>query len=156
MFLFPRFVEQMRIYLNECDFPPLPSPATRTKPLYSPVKYVGPVRKPIRRLLKTFAQGYEPFRSTVLPSCSVPVSISNASIRSFSSKLKTTSSLKSSLSSHQEYAPTSTTRSCSSSDPACVSSTPATTLSISSHKNSDRVASVLHLPSNIVVSSVNS
>ena len=38
--------------LNECDFPLLPSPATRSKPLYSPVKYVGPVRKPIRRLFK--------------------------------------------------------------------------------------------------------
>ena len=38
--------------LNECDFPPLPSPGTRSKPLYSPVKYVGPVCKPIRRLLK--------------------------------------------------------------------------------------------------------
>ena len=36
--------------LNECDFPPLPSPATRSKPLYAPVKYVGPVRKPFRRL----------------------------------------------------------------------------------------------------------
>ena len=51
--------------LNECDFPPLPSPATRSKPLYSPVKYVGPVRKSISRLLKSFAQGYEPFCSTV-------------------------------------------------------------------------------------------
>ena len=35
--------------LNECDFPPLPSPATRSKPLHSPVKYVGLLRKPIRR-----------------------------------------------------------------------------------------------------------
>ena len=33
--------------LNECDFPPLPSPATRSKPIrrQNPVKYVGPVRK---------------------------------------------------------------------------------------------------------------
>ena len=35
--------------LNECDFSPLPSPATRSKP---PVKYVCPVRKPIRCLFK--------------------------------------------------------------------------------------------------------
>ena len=32
---------------NECDFPPFPSPATRSKPLHSPVKCVSPVRKPI-------------------------------------------------------------------------------------------------------------
>ena len=137
------------------NFPPLPSPATRSKPPYSPVKYVGPVRKPIRRLLKTFAQGYEPFRSTVLPACSVPVSVPNASFRSFSSKLKTTSSLKSSFSSHQKCAPTSATRSRYSLDPACFSSVPVTTLSISSHKNSDRAASVPRLPSNTVDSSVN-
>ena len=179
--------------LNECDFPPLPSPATTSKPFYSPVKYVGPVCKPISRLFKSFAQGYEPFCSTVLPACSVPISMShsslyqllvtsapcfspvrittatfpshipnicytNASIRSFSSKLKTTSSLKSSLSSHQKYAPTSATKSPYSTDPACVSSPPVTTLSISSHKNSDRTASVpcSNLPSSIVVSSVNS
>ena len=82
----------------------------------------------------------------------------NASIRFFSSKLKTTSSLKSSLSSRQKYAPTSATKSPCSSDPTCVSSPPVKTLSISSHKNSDRAASVPHsnLPSNIVVSSVNS
>ena len=179
--------------LNECDFPPLPSPATTSKPLYSPVKYVGPVHKPIRRLFKSFAQGHEPFRSTVLPVCSVPVSMShsslyqpvvtsspcvspvriatasfpspipnicyaNASIRSFSSKPKTTSSLKSSLSSHQKYAPTSATKSPYSSDPACVTSPPVTVLSISSHKNSDRAASIprSNLHSNIAVSSVNS
>ena len=40
--------------LNECDFPPLPSPATTSKPLYSPVKYVGPVCKPISHLFKSF------------------------------------------------------------------------------------------------------
>ena len=34
--------------LNECDFPPLPSPATRSKPLHAPVKCVGLVRKPVR------------------------------------------------------------------------------------------------------------
>ena len=64
--------------LNECDFPPLLSPATRSKPLHSPVKCVGPVRKPICRLFKSFAQGYEPFRLTDLPACSVPVSMSHS------------------------------------------------------------------------------
>ena len=66
--------------LNECDFPPLPSPATTSKPLYSPVKYVGPVRKPIRRLFKSFAQVNKPFRSIVLPVCSVPVPMSHSSL----------------------------------------------------------------------------
>ena len=83
--------------LNEYDFPPLPSSATRSKSPYAPVKYVGPVRKPLRHL---FAQVYEPYCSTVLPAYSVRVSISKASIRSFSSKLKTTSSPKASPSSH--------------------------------------------------------
>ena len=55
--------------LNDCDFPPLPSPATRSKHL---------VRKPIRHLLKSFAQGYEPFCSIVLPTCSIPVSMSHS------------------------------------------------------------------------------
>ena len=116
---------------------------------------MDPVHKLIRRLLKTFAQGYEPFRSTVLPVCSVPVSVPHALIRSFSSKPKTTSFLKSSFSSHQKCAPTSATRSRYSLDPACFSSVPVTTLSISSHKNSDRAASVPRLPSNTVDSSVN-
>ena len=139
-------------YKNECDFPPLPSPATRSKPPYAPVKYVCPVRKPFPRL---FAQVYEPCRSIVLPAYSVPVSTSKASIRSFSSKLKTTSSPKASLSPHQKCAPTSATRSRYSSDPVCFSSIPVTTLSISSPKNSDRAASVPHLPSTTVDSSVN-
>ena len=138
--------------LNEYDFPTLPSPETRSKPPYAPVKYVGPVRKPFRRL---FAQVYEPYRSTVLPAYSVPVSISKASIRSFSSKLKTTSSPKASLSSHQKCAPTSATRSRYSSDPVCFSSIPVTTLSISSPKNSDRAASVSRLPSTTIDCSVN-
>ena len=138
--------------LNECDFPPLPSPATRSKPPYDPVKYVGPVPKPFRRL---FAQVYELYRSTVLPAYSVPVSISKASIGSFSSKLKTTSSPKASLSSHQKCAPTSATRSRYSSDPVCFSSIPVTTLSISSPKNSGRAASVPRLSSTTVDSSVN-
>ena len=47
--------------LNECNFPPLPFPATRSKPLYSLVKYAGHVRKPIRLLFKLFAQGYASF-----------------------------------------------------------------------------------------------
>ena len=43
--------------LNECDFPPLPSLETGSKPLHSPVKCVGrksvckPVRKPVPRFL---------------------------------------------------------------------------------------------------------
>ena len=65
--------------LNECDFPPLPS-QYRSESLYSPVKYVGLVRKPICPLFKSFAQGYEPFRSTALPACSVPVSKSHSSL----------------------------------------------------------------------------
>ena len=137
------------------NFPPLPSHSTGSKTLYSPVKYVGPVRKPIHRLLKTFAQGYEPFCSNVLPACSAPLSISNALIQFFSSKLKTNSSHKSSLSSHQKCVPTSATRSRYSSDPGCVSSIPVTALSISSLKNNDRAASVPRLPPNTVDSSVN-
>ena len=37
---------------------------------------MGPVRKPVRRFFKSFAQAYQPFRLTVLPACSVPVSMS--------------------------------------------------------------------------------
>ena len=131
---------------------------------------MGPVRKPIRRVFKSFSQGYETFRSTVLRVCSVHVSMphsslyqpvitfviyvspvriptetfpslipisgfTNASIRSFSLKLKT---LKSSLSSHQKYAPTSVIKSPYSSDQENVNSPPVTTLSISLHKISDR------------------
>ena len=48
--------------LNECGFPTLPSPATRSKPLYSPAKCMVPVRKPVRRFFQSFAQAYEPFR----------------------------------------------------------------------------------------------
>ena len=136
---------------------------------------MGPFRKPIRRVFKSFSQGYETFRSTVLRVCSVHVSMphsslyqpvitfviyvspvriptetfpslipisgfTNASIRSFSLKLKT---LKSSLSSHQKYAPTSVIKSPYSSDQdqsdqINVNSPPVTTLSISSHKISDR------------------
>ena len=62
--------------LNECDFPPLPSPAARSKPLHSPVKCLGPVRKPVRRFFRSFAQAYEPFRLTVLSACSVPINVS--------------------------------------------------------------------------------
>ena len=66
--------------LNQCDFPQLPSPATSSKPLYSPVKYVGPVHKPIHCLCKSFGQGYEPFCSTVVPACSVFISMSHSSL----------------------------------------------------------------------------
>ena len=66
--------------LNECDLPPLPSPATRCKPICSPVKYMGPVRKPIRRVFNPFVQDYKPFRSTVLPVCSAPTSMSPSSL----------------------------------------------------------------------------
>ena len=168
--------------LNEYDFPPFPSPATRSKPLHSPVKCVGPVRKLVRCFFKSFAQAYEPFRLTVLPACCVPVLMShsslhqpvvtsarittatfpshipnicyaNAALRSFSSKLKTTSSLQFSLSSHQKCVPTSATRSPYSLYPACVSSPPVTTFSISSQKNSGRAASVppFFLPCSVVV-----
>ena len=64
--------------LHECDFPPLPSSATRCKPIYFPVKCVDPLRKPIRRVFKSFAQGYEPLRSTFLPVRSVPISVSHS------------------------------------------------------------------------------
>ena len=116
-------------------------------------------RKPVGRF---FAQNDV---LTVLPACSVPVSVShsslnqpvvisalcvsvvrittstfpshipnicyaNAPLRYFSSKLRTTSSLQFSLSSHQKCAPTSATRSPYSPYPACVSSPPVKTLSI--------------------------
>ena len=72
--------------LNKFDFPPLPSPATRSKPLHSPVRSVSrkpvckPVRKPVHRFVGSFAQAYEPLRSTVLSACSVPVSMSHSSL----------------------------------------------------------------------------
>ena len=66
--------------LNECGSPPLPAPANRSKPLHFPEKCVGPVRKTVRRFFKSFIQGYEPFRLTVLPACSVPVSVSHSSL----------------------------------------------------------------------------
>ena len=66
--------------LNECDFPSLPSPATTSKPLYSPVKCVGLVRKPIRCVFRSFAQVSKPFHSVVLPVCSVPISMSHSSL----------------------------------------------------------------------------
>ena len=131
--------------LNECGFPPLPSPATTSQPLHFPAKCVGPVLKlsyPVRIATATFV-------SHISNIC-----YTNASIQSFSSKLKTTSSLNFALSFHQKYA----TRSPYSSDPVCVSSSPVTTLSVSSQTNSDRADSVPPsvLPSNVVVSSVNS
>ena len=112
--------------------------------LYQPVVAFAPCVSPVRLTTATF--------SSHIPN----ICYSDASIRPFSSKLKTTSSLKSSLSSHQKYAPTSANKSPYSSGPAFVS--PVATLSISSHKSSDRAASVSrsNLPSNIVVRSVNS
>ena len=142
-------------------------------------------------MFKSFAQGYEPFRLTVLPVLHVSVSHSslyqpvftsvpyvspiriptatfhshipnicntNAMIQSFSSKLKTTCTLKSSLSSHQKYALTSAVKSTYSSDQQIVSSPSLTTLSVSSHRTSDWATSVpcFILPSNTVDSSVNS
>ena len=66
--------------LNECDFPPLPYPETRCKPICLSVKYVDPVRKPIRRVFKPFVQDYKPFRSTILAFCSAPVSMTHSSL----------------------------------------------------------------------------
>ena len=97
-----------------------------------------------------------------------------ASIQSVSSKLKTTSTLNSSLSSHQrnvspktfktpitsyeeKYAPISAAKSPYSSDQGNVCSPSVTTLSISLHKTSGMAASVICsiLPSNTIHSSVN-
>ena len=66
--------------LNERDFIPLLSPATRCKPIDSLVKLFGPVYTPIHCVLKLFAQGYEPFCLPVLPICSVPISVSHSSL----------------------------------------------------------------------------
>ena len=66
--------------LNECHFSPLPFPATRGKPIHSPVKSVAPFRKPIDRLFQPFVQGYKLFRSSALTVCSVPVSMSHSSM----------------------------------------------------------------------------
>ena len=66
--------------LNECDFIRLPSPAARCKPIDSLVKLFGPVYTPICYVFKSFAQDYEPFCSTVLPICSVPISVSQSSL----------------------------------------------------------------------------
>ena len=66
--------------LNECDFSSLPFPATRCKPIYSPVKNVDPVCKLVCRVFKSFAQGYEPFCSAVLPVHSVLVLLSHISL----------------------------------------------------------------------------
>ena len=71
--------------LNKCDFPPLPSPAatsklppvTTSKPLYRPAKCVRPVRKPIRRLFRSFAQVNKRFRSVVAPYSSGPACVSS-------------------------------------------------------------------------------
>ena len=41
---------------------------------------MGPVRKSIRRLFKSIVEGYEFLGLTVLPACSVPVSMSHSSL----------------------------------------------------------------------------
>ena len=83
--------------LNECDFPSLPSPATRSKP---PVKYVGPCSVPVsishRSLYQpvvTSAPCFSPVRmgTATFPSHIPNICYTNAAIRSFSSKFKTTS-----------------------------------------------------------------
>ena len=91
--------------------------------------------------------------TATFPSHIPNICYANAALRSFSSKLKTTSSLQFSLSSHQKCVPTSATRSPYSLYPACVSSPPVTTFSISSQKNSGRAASVppFFLPCSVVV-----
>ena len=126
-------------------FVPVPVSMSHSS-LYQPVVTSAPCVSPVRITTATF------------PSHIPNICYTDASIRSFSSKLKTTSSLKSSLSSHQKYAPTSANKSPYSSGPVCVSSAPVTTLSILSDKNSDRASSVprSNLPSSIAVSSVNS
>ena len=60
--------------------------------------------------------------TATFPSHIPNISQTNALIRSFSSKLKTSSSFELSLSSHQKYAPTAATRSPYSPYHACVSS----------------------------------
>ena len=96
--------------------------------------------------------------TATFPSHIPNICYANAAIRSFSSKLKTTSSLEFSLSSHQKRAPTSTTRPPYTPSPVRVGSSLLTTLSISWQKTSDRAASVPSccLPCGIEVSSVNS
>ena len=114
--------------------------------LHQPVVTSAPLVRPVRTTTATF------------PSHMPNVCYANAPIRSFSSKLKTTSSLQFSLSFHQKCAPTAAGISPYSPYLACVSSPPVTTLSISSQKKSGRAASIppSFLLSSIVVSSVNS
>ena len=109
--------------------------------LHQPVVTSAPCVSPARITTATF------------PSHIPNICYANAPLRSFSSKLKTTSSLQFSLSSHQKCVPTSATRSPYSLYPACVSSPPVTTFSISSQKNSGRAASVppFFLPCSVVV-----
>ena len=161
--------------LNKFDFPPLPSPATRSERLHSPVKCVGrkpvrkPVSKPVRRFFKSFAQAYETFRSTVFPTFSVAASKSHSSLHKpvvtsapcVSPVRITTATLTrttTATATRTTSAHTSATRSPYSPYPACVSSPHVTTLFILSQKNSGRAASVppSYLPSSIVISSVNS
>ena len=123
----------------KCDFPHLPSPATRSKPLHSPLKCVGhksvhkSVCKPVCRFFKSFAQAYEPFRSTVFPTCSVAVSMSHSSLHQpFATSAPCVSPVRittatltrttTATATRTTSAPTSATRSPYSPYPACVSS----------------------------------
>ena len=142
--------------LNECDSP---QPATRSKPLHSPVKCVG--RKPVHRFIKSFPQANEPFHSAVLPACSVPVSMSHSSLHQpvvTSTPCVSPVRITTATLTRTTTAPTSATRSPYSPYPVCVSSPPVTTLSILSQKNSSRAASVLpsFLSFSVAISSVNS
>ena len=75
-------------------------------------------RSSLYQAVVTSAPCVGPFRITTatFPSQIPNICYTNASIQSFSSKLKTTCPFKSSLSSHQKYASTSTTMSPYSSD----------------------------------------
>ena len=86
--------------------------------LHQPVVTSAPCASPAKTATATFP--------TRIPN----ICYANAPIRSFFSKLKTTSSLEFSLASYQKCAPTSATRSPYSPYPACVSSPPVKTLSI--------------------------
>ena len=78
--------------------------------LHQPVVTSAPCASPAKTATATFP--------TRIPN----ICYANAPIRSFFSKLKTTSSLEFSLASYQKCAPTSATRSPYSPYPACVSS----------------------------------
>ena len=96
------------------------------QPVVTPVPCVSPVRIP----------------NAIFSSHMPNICYTNAWIQSFLSKLKTLSTLKSSLSSHQIYAPTCAFKSPYSTDWESVRFPLVATFSISSHKTSDRATSV--------------